>query len=80
MAFHFMSFHIISFHFMSFRVISCHFRSFHVSLDFSDQLSIKSGRGRGRGRAGSNLSSTLPRPLATASLTGRRQKYPTLGH
>jgi hypothetical protein len=54
---HFMSFHVISchfmsfmsFHFMSIHVISCHFRSFNVSLDFSDQLSVKSGEGQGRG-------------------------------
>jgi hypothetical protein len=28
---------------MSFHVISCHFMSFHVSLDFSDHLSLKLG-------------------------------------
>jgi hypothetical protein len=31
---------------MSLSVIICHIRSYHVSLDFSDKLSIKSG-GRG---------------------------------
>jgi hypothetical protein len=50
MSFHFISFHDISCHFMSFHVISCHFMPYHViyhvSLDLSDQLSIKSGRGQ----------------------------------
>jgi hypothetical protein len=55
----FMAFYIISCNFMSFCAISRHFTSFHfmsyhVSLDFFDQLSIKSGRA---GQAGSNMSS-----------------------
>jgi hypothetical protein len=33
---------------MSFHVISCHFMSFHVSMEFSDQLSIKSAGVRGK--------------------------------
>jgi hypothetical protein len=53
-------------------VIKCQFRywSFHVSLDFSDQLSVKSGQGLGQGQA----QICLPRPSATALLSGRRQK------
>jgi hypothetical protein len=56
-SYHFMSFHVVSYHFISFHVLSCHFMSFDVSLDFSDQLSIKSGQGQGQGRRGSNMSS-----------------------
>jgi hypothetical protein len=47
--------------FIYFNVISYHFMSFQVSLDFSDQLSIKSG-GRGRaGEGGLNMSSLMGR-------------------
>jgi hypothetical protein len=34
---------------MSFHVISCHAMPYHVSFDFSDKLSIKSGRREGQG-------------------------------
>jgi hypothetical protein len=62
---HFMSFHVISCHFMSLCIILCHYRSFHVSLDFSDQLSVKSGRGRAGAGAGaeSNIFLGLRRHL-----------------
>jgi hypothetical protein len=57
---------------MSLRVISCHIMTYHVSLDFSENLSIKSGGSGEGGRVGQIC---LPRPLATASLSGRRQKH-----
>jgi hypothetical protein len=47
---------------MSFHVISCHFMSFQVSLDFSDQLLIKSG-GAGRGRGVKYVFLSLRRQL-----------------
>jgi hypothetical protein len=65
MSFHFISFHFItlrailfhdiSCHIMSLSVVLCHIMPYHALLDFSDQLTIKSG-----GRAevgGSNISS-----------------------
>jgi hypothetical protein len=50
--------------------MSCHIMSCYVSLHFTDHHSIKSeGAGQGQGQI------CLPRPSATASLSGRRQKY-----
>jgi hypothetical protein len=72
---HFMSFHVISCHFMSFRVISCHIMSFHVISSVIGLLRPafdKVGRG-GQGRGGQIC---LPKPSATALLSGRRQKCP----
>jgi hypothetical protein len=69
-------FHVTLYHFMSFmsvmscHVMSCHFMSFHVSMEFSDQLSIKLAGVRGQGGQ-----ICLPRPSATVSLSGQRQKY-----
>jgi hypothetical protein len=51
--------HLVSFKLMSFHVLSCyHFMSFHVSLDFSDQLVIKSGGEGKQGQGESNMSSS----------------------
>jgi hypothetical protein len=63
-----MSYHVVSCHVVS-RRISCHIMSYHVSLDFSDIHSIKSGGG------GYQIYFLIRRPSATASLSGRRQKY-----
>jgi hypothetical protein len=69
--FHYWSFHVISCHFMSFHVISCHWVSNHV-ISFGIGLFRPSfnkvGAGEGEGQI------CLPKPLATASLSGRRQK------
>jgi hypothetical protein len=80
-SFHFKSFHVISFLFMSFlfvlfhvilfHVISSHFMRYHVIscviIGLFHQACNKVGRGQG-GQI------CLPRPWATASLSGRRQK------
>jgi hypothetical protein len=74
-----MYFYVISCNFISFHVISCHFiscnfSSFQVSLDFSDQLSIKSG-GEGAGGRVCQICKCLLKPSAITLLSGQRQKH-----
>jgi hypothetical protein len=65
---HFMSFHVFSCLFMSFHAILCHFKCHWTFHPLTFNKVGREGNGRGEGQI------CLPRPSATASLYGRRQK------
>jgi hypothetical protein len=69
----FVSFYVIKCHSLS--VISCHIMLFHFASCLILHLFNKVGCGQGRRGKGQIC---LPKPLATASLSGQRQKYKLL--